>query len=220
MGTSQSSKGPPSNVPMVPPWVPDPSSSEPAGSTGPDDGNAPQAAPKSPNPVPPIAPSGRFWGARTSLNSYAKTGDQNDMRRGVGQYIKQGYGGKHTATQRFGGTTKTAGALYSALSAAASGTTTSQGNPLDPTILSGRSAREVIDAVIEAVCPTDGTQDAEAHRASIDDALSELLNRDENTDLLNLSEEERSFVIERFVAQDVFRRFELDLGSTDLPPIK
>jgi hypothetical protein len=70
-----------------------------------------------------------------------------------------------------------------------------------------------MDAVVEAVRPADGTQDAEAGRAAIKDALSELLTMFPHADLLNLTEEQRSFAIERFVAIDVYRRVQLDLGK-------
>jgi hypothetical protein len=72
----------------------------------------------------------------------------------------------------------------------------------------------VVNAVVEAVRPIDGTQDAEAGRAAIRDALSELLTRFPEADLLNLSDEQRAFAIERYVALDVYRRFDLDVGKT------
>lgn len=202
MGTSQSSNGSPSGVPMVPPWVPP---------LPPTDSH--EALPQPPQPVP-VALAGRFSGARRSLGGFAGTGDAAAMRRGIGHYIRSGYGGSATATRRFGGTASTAGALYGALSGGAAGPGGGPGNPLDPALLAGRSADEVIDAVIEAVRPVDGTQDAEAGRASIRDALSELLGRFPDADLLNLTEDQRAFAIERYVATDVFRRIDLDLGKT------
>jgi hypothetical protein len=87
-------------------------------------------------------------------------------------------------------------------------------SPLDPALLAGRSADEVINAVVEAVRPVDGTQDAEASRVAIRDALSEVLSRYPDADLLNLSEEQRAFVIERYVALDVYARFSLDVGKS------
>jgi len=63
------------------------------------------------------------------------------------------------------------------------------------------------------VRPVDGTQDAEASRQSINDALSELIDRHPDIDLLDLTEEQREFVLERFVAMDVYRRFVLDVGQ-------
>jgi hypothetical protein len=71
-----------------------------------------------------------------------------------------------------------------------------------------------MDAVVEAVRPADGTQDAEAERASTRDALSELLTQFPDADLLSLSEKQRVLITERFVAIDVFRRIQLDVGKT------
>ena len=115
---------------------------------------------------------------------------------------------------RFGGTATTAGTLGGALARVAEGQPAASGSPLDPALLAGRDAQDVMDAVVEAVRPVDGTQDAEAERAAIRDALSELLTRFPEANLLNLEPEQRAFAIERFTAIDVFRRFELDVGKT------
>lgn len=215
---------------MVPPWVSDPmppsppsdgDGAIPADGDGPDGQQAPsqgQPATQQPTPTPPlpspIAPAARFGGARRSLGRFASSGDSRDMRRGLRHYVRRGYGGGGTAVRRFGGTATTAGALYGALSNVAGGQAASPGSPLDPILLAGRSAREIMDAVVEAVRPTDGTQDAEAGRAAIKNALSELLTVFPEADLLNLSEDQRGFAIEHFVAIDVYRRFQLDLGKT------
>ena len=136
------------------------------------------------------------------------------MRRGLGQYVKKGYGGSATATRRMGGTAQTAQTLYSALSGGISNPYTTPGGALDPALTTGRSANEVMDAVVEAVCPVDGTQDAEASRTSIKDALADVLNQYPDADLLNLEQEQRELAIERFVSADVFRRIDLDLGKS------
>lgn len=212
MGTSQSSKGSPSGVPMVPPWVPDISTSDensPNSNSGQEE-NKPLSQPIS------IAPPRRFQGANRSLGEYARTGEHTRMHHGLGQYVKKGYGGSSTAARRKGGTSQTAQALYSALSGGgavfAAGT---EGNEVVDTKLStGRSADEVMDAIIEAVKPVDGTQDTEASRASIKDSLSEVLKQYPDADLLNLRPEQRELAIERFVAADIFRRIDLDLGRT------
>lgn len=207
MGTSQSSGGPGPGVPMVPPWVPDIPANEP-----PPEGDDPNVA-QGP-PIVPLAPPARFLGARRSLGEYARSGDRLDMWRGLGHYVRSGYGGAGTASRRFGGTAATAGALYAALSGGGAGPAAVPGNPLDPALLAGRSVKEVMDAVVEAVRPIDGTQDAEAARAAIRDALSDLLTRFPDADLLNLNAEQRSFAIERYAAIDVYRRFHLDVGRT------
>lgn len=218
MGTSQSSGGPGSGVPMVPPWTPDPPAGEPPGSEpGGEDApaDAEPAAPQLSQPIPaPLAPPARFLGVRRALGDYARSGDNRDMRRSLGHYVRTGYDGSGTATRRFGGTAATAGALGGALARVAAGQPAAPGSPLDPALLAGRDAQEVMDAVVEAVRPVDGTQDAEAERAAIRDALSELLTRFPDADLLNLDPEQRAFAIERFTGIDVFRRFELDVGKT------
>lgn len=208
MGTSSSSGGPPSGVPMVPPWVPD----------VPSDETTLDGLPQNPTPTPtpevPIAPPNRFGGARRNLGDFARSGDTNSLRRGVGHYVRTGYGGAGTAVQRFGGAISTAGILYDALSPVQPEQPVTAARLLDPVLLAGRSAREVMDAVVEAVQPVDGTQDAEAGRAAIGDALAELLTRFPEANLLNLSDEQRTFAVERYVAFAVFRRFDLDLGKT------
>lgn len=96
MGTSQSSNGSPSGVPMVPPWVPD--IAPPA---SPNDGAHPDVPPGQEHPAKPVpvAPARRFLGANRNLGDHARTGDKGSMRRGVGQYVKKGYGGSETATR-------------------------------------------------------------------------------------------------------------------------
>ena len=70
-----------------------------------------------------------------------------------------------------------------------------------------------MNAVVEAVRPVDGTQDAEADRNAIKDALSQLLDQFPNADMLDLDEDQRSFVVERFVAVDIFNRICLDIAK-------
>jgi hypothetical protein len=144
MGTSASSDGPGGGVPMVPPWVPDPAPPPPpdpnARPQPEGDGQAapPPPSPNQPLPPVPIAPAGRFGGARLNLGKFAQTGDQRAMRRGIGQYIRKGYGGRETAVRRFGGTASTAGALYGALTNSAGGQAAGPGSPFDPALLAGR----------------------------------------------------------------------------------
>src|ERR1043165_6424317 len=148
----------------------------------------------------PGAPPGRFGDARRSLGAYARGGDRDDLCRSLGHYVRTGYGGARTATRRLGGTATTAAALGSALATLASGGPGTGATALDPAALTGRSADDVMTAVVDAVRPIDGTLDAEASRASIRDALSELLTRFPEADLLHLSDAERMFAIERFAA--------------------
>lgn len=136
------------------------------------------------------------------------------MRRGLGNYVRKGLGGSRAATARMGRTVINAGALFNALTNIAAGQGGPPGSTLDPALLAGRSADEIMDAVVEAVRPIDGTLDAEAEQRAVRTALAEVLDRFPDADLLNLTEEQRLFVIENYAALDVFEQFALALERT------
>lgn len=238
MGTSGFSHGPGPGVPLVPRWVPDlppdaPPTLEP--SLPPD---TPPDIPPSQNPaaqnviVPPaieiplppsqvnpqitqvdLAPQRRFRDARLSLGRFAETGSTDDLRRGLGRYVRHGLGGSTTGVRRMGSTARIAGTLYDSLSALQSGQATAAQLGIDPAILVGRPAKEVMDMIVEAIRPIDGTQDAEANRQAIAYATSDLLIEFPNVDMITLTVEQIEILIERYVAHDLCLRVELDVGS-------
>lgn len=207
MGTSQSSTGPGAGVALVPPWAePVPDAADPL---APEPASEPETLPAlTPPPDPnPLAPDRRFVSTRRNLGSFAKTGDAVSMRRGIANYVRTGYGGAGTMSRRLGSISTTARSLSRALDPGI----TDPG--LDRVLLQGKSADEVVDAVVEAARPQDGTLDAEASREAIRNALSDLLREHADVDLLNLSDTQREFVIEHYAAHDVYRRFSLDVGK-------
>jgi hypothetical protein len=220
MGTSQSSGGPGGGVPLVPPWVPPAGGDAPAQDGAPPAAGEPGVPPSGTTPVTPgavAAPAGRFTGARRNLGDFARSGTRESLGRSLGHYVRNGYGGSATTSRRFGGTAVAASSLHGALAGLApSGAPATTTVALDRNLLEGRSADEIISAIVDAVRPVDGTQDAEAGRASMADALSDTLQRFPEADLLNLDDAARAFVVERYVADDVFKRFELDVGKTIL----
>ncbi|MBV4504039.1 hypothetical protein HU751_004200 [Pseudomonas sp. BW13M1] len=232
MGTSQNNDPPGKGLPYVPPWTPPlppvpPKPPEPPDADPQDDGpyepdkdetedgsdqaDDPRQVPQAPSP---LAPPARFKGARRGLGDFASSGNRNSLRKSLREYVRHGYGGSKTTTARFGGTASIAGVFGSALESVADGSQQAGPGVLDRVLLQGRSASEVMDALVEAVRPVDGTQDAEAERASIRGSLSDVLVRYPDADLLNLSAEQRTFAIERFTAMDVFHRYELDMCKT------
>lgn len=217
MGTSRSSPGAPGNVPLVPPWVPPPIPPTDEKAAPPDPAAQQQNLPQQPSAPTsdsmPLAPAGRFGPARASLGRFAGSGTRREMQRGLGHYVHKGLGGSQRAAQRLGSVARTAGALHNALTSTAGGQGAAVAPPLDPTVLRGRSADEIMNAVVEAVRPVDGTQDAEADRNAIKDALSQLLDQFPDADLLDLDEAQRLFAVERFVAVDIFNRVCLDIAK-------
>jgi 7-cyano-7-deazaguanine synthase in queuosine biosynthesis len=81
-------------------------------------------------------------------------------------------------------------------------------------LASGNDVNVVLDAIVDAASPADGTQDKESSRRAIRDALSDLLARFPDADFFALTEAQRIFVIERYTALDVYGRFCLDLQKT------
>lgn len=195
---------------MVPPWTPPVPPPEPPVPPVPHDEELP---PQAPPPVP-LAPPMRFGPTRRALGDFGRTGNNDDLRRGLGHYVSTGYGGAATTARRFGGTASTASALGTVLANIAGGQPASASNPVDATLLAGRSVDEVLDALVQAARQVDGTQDAEAERLSVRNALTDVLDRFPDANLLNLDAAQREFAIERFTAFDVFQRFELDVGLT------
>lgn len=194
---------------MVPPWVPNPDSL-PNGEENSDidleqDAQATDAEQT-------VAPTRRFAGARRSLGSFARTADTPYLRRSLGNYVRKGYGGAATATSRHGGTIRIASTLYEILSPPSNKRPIFI-TPLDRSLFEGKSAEEVINAIVETVCPIDGTLETEASRPSIKDALADLLDRFPDASLLEITDEQRIFTIERYVSMEVFRQFVLDIGT-------
>jgi hypothetical protein len=221
MGTSQSSNGSPSGAPMVPPWTQDvPSTQESEEAESPPESETSTPTEKSEVPATqseqdgkPVAPPSRFAGARRNLGHYAGTGDSSSMKKGLGQYVKKGYGGSKTAARRLASTSAVAKSLFSALSTGDDNAYAAAGGALNPAALSGKTAYEVMDIIVEAVAPVDGTQDSEASRESVKDALADVLNAYPDADLNDLSTIQKELAMQQFVSGDVFRRIDLDLGK-------
>ena len=200
MGTSSPSTGPDGGVSLVPPWVPE-LPTTPGGEVGPE-------------PESCIAPAARFGSARSSLGRFAQSGGMSNLRRGLGHYVKRGYGGAHTTTRRMGGTVTTAGALYSLLGSGVGDRLDRLDEVFDFLDPSDKSATEIMDALVDAIRPVDGTLDSEGSRSAIHSALSDLLSKFPDANLLALSEEQRIFAVERYLALDVYGHFCRDMGKT------
>lgn len=194
MGTSASSKGPGPNVPIVPPWVDDPAPPPPA----------------APNTPPALAPARRFRPARTALGKWGRDGGEGNLQRGLGHYSRTGMGGSGNATARMAGSASSAGAIYEALTALAAD------QPLPPQYgvpqarLGGLTQAEIIDVLVDALCPVDGTQDSEASRDSAARALTEIV--EQGGDVTDLDQSQIDQVIQTFLGNEVAHRIALDVG--------
>jgi hypothetical protein len=160
-----------------------------------------------------LAPSGRFLGARLRLGRFAKNGSRDELRSGLKAYTNKGLGGSQRAAARMAGTSRTAGRLHGVLEALARGEVLAPELGVDAGALAGRDAKEIGDAIAEAIRPSDGTLDAEASRDAIAQAVSDLVDQVPGADLNALTPEQIGLVVERYVAYDLSHRIELDVGS-------
>lgn len=230
MGTSASSSGPGGGVPLVPAWVPSapippmplnniPSQIGVVGSgevkpIKPIDAIKPTKSPQKKQQLQnKLAPSGRFAGARLNIRKFAKSGDSGVLKKALGNYVRKGIGGSSMGARRMAGTAHTAGALFGVLSALKDGQIKALDLGIDPKSLVGKTAKEIIDVIVEAVRPVDGSQDSEVSRQSIDAATSDLLNMYHNANLLSLEPEQVESLIEFYVSHDVCERIDMDLGN-------
>ncbi len=191
MGTSASSRGPGSgsDIPIVPPWVenpPAPPSTHPITTppqpTQPSPSSASPGSAPNPLQVPPASPAlpsqpGRWRGARTSLGKFASGGAdrQRHLTRGLGHYSRSGMGGAANTARRLRGSSRSAGVLHTTLTSLAQGTSLPPEIGIDAQALAGLSPEQVLDAIVNAIRPIDGTQDSEATRDSAARALSEIM---------------------------------------------
>ena len=240
MGTSASSRGPGSgpDVPIVPPWVDNPPAlpqpqapspqvpvpglpqpSGPQSPAGPQPNSPPPVA--QPQPSPPSQP-GRWRGARTSLGRFAAGGADRGkhLRPGLAHYSRSGMGGSGNAARRMGGSARSAGALHDALTSLANRQPLTVDLGIDPLALAGLAPAEIVDVLVDAIRPIDGTQDAEATRDSVSRALSEILAQ--NNDVTTLTPQQIDQVTASTLGHDVAHRIELDVGKAivDKAPTK
>jgi hypothetical protein len=152
--------------------------------------------------------------ARTHLGAYGKSGSSDSLRRGLGHYTRTGLGGARTAAQRMRATARNAGTLYGVLDDLRRGATPQAEPRLDAKSLAGLPQREIADRIAQAISPTDGTLDAEAGRESMAMALTELVQTRPEADLSALSPEDINLVVESYVATDICKRIELDVGKS------
>ncbi len=216
MGTSTSSKGPKSKVPLTPPKDDTAVESSTQSNEWPEVPHFDQDAkdfeirPESPIDNVPLASARRFLTTRKRLGEFGETGNAQKMKNGIASYVAKGYKNPQIAAQRMKKTAVLAAKLFGLL----------VGEHLDDSKiglkvsdLEGKSAEKCIEAIVEAVSPLDGTLDSEAAQDSINKVLSELVDQNPDVDLSNLGIDSCVTVVEKFVSNSVFSRIRLDIGQ-------
>lgn len=182
MGTSTSSRGPNNNSPLVPPWA----DVDGAGS--------------GPEPQP-----NRFRGFRTSLGRFVSSGDQTYLHKALRGYVRSATGGSAVGPRRFGAMAQAGGGLYGVLNQLRSDPDNA---PVNLRALAGRSTREAINAIVEALVPENG--DADRIRAALNEALATCLDGEAVFDFNNITDEVLMEVLVTYTAQCVFEQVVMD----------
>ncbi len=201
MGTSASSKGPGAGVSFDPPWLDD------IDVLGQDNQNS--------NVMPAIgiAPKARFGSARKSMGEYVRSGSRDSARRSLGHYSKTGMGGAQNVARRMRTSTKTASNFFNTFRSLRDDTTFSLGKEISELKNRGADASEIIDAIVNHVCPKGGSVDEVSCRDSGTSALSEFMDQNPDADFSNLSDDQIWSLTAIYLGNETFNRIQMDIGQ-------
>jgi hypothetical protein len=213
MGTSASSSGPGSNVPFDPPWLNDipvgGGGGEGADGNGNNDGTDHPATTQAPG----IAPPNRFRAARHSLGNFARNGETQALGRAAGHYSRTGMGGAGAVASRMRTSTRAAAGLGSFLQAARDRSEHTINQWVDNLRATNPSAQTVIDAVVAQILPEGGSVDEESAKDSMAQALSELIQLDQDADLLALQDSQIWTLMQLYLGHEACNRMYADIGQ-------
>lgn len=201
MGTSASSKGPGAGVSFDPPWL------DNIDVPGQDNQN------NKVNPAIGIAPKARFGSARRSLGEYVRSGSRDFARRSLGHYSKTGMGGAQNVARRMRTSTKTASNFFNTFRSLRDDTTFSLGKEISELKNRGADASEIIDAIVNHVCPKGGSVDEVSCRDSGTSTLSEFMDQNPDADFSNLSDDQIWSLTAIYLGNETFNRIQMDIGQ-------
>ncbi len=215
MGTSTSSSGPASNIPMDPPWLDDVNSDGgevPHTDIDSEEQTPTQQLPETTEAVE-LAPRARFSMARRNLREFAQTGSRESFKKAAGHYSKKGMGGANNVAKRMKPSTNAISGLVSFLRDVQSNTIQQLQQWVETLMSQEPSVNEISDAIIERVSNEGGMIDEESIKDSMANAMSELFEQNPDIDLLNLNDDETWSLVENFLAYEASHRIQLDIGQ-------
>lgn len=212
MGTSASSKGPGKDVSYDPPWLED------INVPGQDTQDTPPA------PAIGIAIKGRFAYARRRMGEYVRSGSRDAVKQALGHYSKTGMGGAQNVARRMRISTRTATNLFNTLRSLRDDTHFDLGRELANLKNRGADAVEVINAIVDHICPSGGSVDEASCRNSGTAALSVFLDTNPDADFCNLTDDQIWSLTAIYLGNEVFSRVQMDIGQAfenqDVPIIE
>jgi hypothetical protein len=184
MGTSQSSTGPGSRSPLVPPWADD--------------------KPEQPLPLPTPA---RFKSFRRSLGSYISNNERSQLNEAVAHYARTASGGSESVARRLGKITKAGANLFYVLN----GATPSPGDsPIDLKSLLGLPCEQAISIIAQALTPEDGDKDKIC--SAMQHALIEALDGIDTFDTQSITDDVLINIMIGYLSESIFLQIVMDAG--------
>lgn len=220
MGTSASSMGPGAGVSLDPGWLDDielPNQDN----TQPDDQNDDNSENTNQfdgkewdnNEKPDMAPKFRFASARRGMGEYVRSGNKDSLRKSLGHYSKTGMGGAKNLSKRMRISTKVAANFFQTFQSLRDNENFALGKILSELQGRGANANEIIDTIIDNVCPNGGSLDEVSCRDSGRFALSEFMNQNPDADISKLTDDQIWSLTGTFLGNEAFSRIQLDIGQ-------
>ncbi len=221
MGTSTSSMGPGAGVSLDPEWLDDielPNQDNTQSDDYNDDNreNDDQSDEKKAddNEKPDIAPKFRFASARRGMREYVRSGSKDSLRKSLGHYSKTGMGGAKNLSKRMHTSTKVAANFFHTFQSLRDNENFALGKILSELQGRGANANEIIDTIINNVCPNGGSLDEVSCRDSGRFALSEFMDQNPDADISKLTDDQIWSLTATFLGNEAFSRVQLDIGQS------
>lgn len=220
MGTSASSIGPGAGVSLDPEWLddielPNQDNTQSDGQNDDDSENDNQSDEKesNDNEKPDIAPKFRFKSARTGMGEYVRSGSKDSLRKSLGHYSKTGMGGAKNLSKRMRTSAKVAANFFQTFQSLRDNENFALGKILSELQGQDADANEIIDTIIDNVCPNGGSLDEVSCRDSGRFALSEFMDQNPDADINKLTDDQIWSLTGTFLGNEAFSRIQLDIGQ-------
>ena len=213
MGTSASSSGPGAGVSFDPTWLDNidiPDQLKPNGDN--EELNQQETNPGT-DIVEWIAPKARFGSARKNLGEYIRSGNKDYVYRALGRYSKSGMGGARNVARRMRVSTKVAANFFSTFRALKEDHSLALGIILSELQSKGASATQIVDVIINHICPSGGSLDEVSCRDSGTMALSAFMEQNPDVNICNLDDDQIWTLTAMFLSNEVFCRVQMDIGQ-------
>lgn len=221
MGTSASSMGPGAGVSLDPEWLddielPDQDNTQSEDYNDDNRENDDQSDEKKAddNEKPDIAPKFRFASARRGMREYVCSGSKDSLRKSLGHYSKTGMGGAKNLSKRMRTSTKVAANFFHTFQSLRDNESFALGKILSELQGRGANANEIIDTIINNVCPNGGSLDEVSCRDSGRFALSEFMDQNPDADISKLTDDQIWSLTSTFLGNEAFSRVQLDIGQS------